>query len=335
MPGKKFVSPLSPLQLEWLLTIENSPLESRLTRTRAQGIRLSHLHYSINDISQICRATRKTVSGWIHHWETDEFDSLLEAPRNGRPLIIQQSDHAEIIDIVKETPRQTKSALQKIKDKFNKTISQKTLKRIIKKKLHWGRARKSLKSKRDEEQFREAQQDLEILKGADDRGTIDLYYFDGSGFTGVPEVPYAWQDPDDPTLLPSEKTKRINALGFMNRKSDLFVYTFEDSVNSPVVTACFDEFIATLKNTTIVVIDNAPIHHSEWFDHQIERWEEEGLYLYFIPTYSPELNLIEILWKHIKYYWLSLAAYISFDALRKEVDRVLANVGTEYKIQFT
>jgi len=192
-----------------------------------------------------------------------------------------------------------------------------------------------LKSKRDEEQFREAQQELEILKHADDLGTIDLYYFDGSGFTGVPEVPYAWQDPEDPILLPSEKTQRINALGFMNRKSDLFVYTFEDSINSEVVTACFDEFISTLNNTSIVVLDNAPIHHSKWFESQIERWEKEGLYLYFLPTYSPELNLIEILWKHIKYYWISLSAYISFDALRKEVDRVLANVGGKYKIQFT
>ncbi|MGK5090562.1 IS630 family transposase [Deltaproteobacteria bacterium TL4] len=192
-----------------------------------------------------------------------------------------------------------------------------------------------MKSKRDEEHFREAQQDMEILKHEDDLGTIDLYYFDGSGFTGVPEVPYAWQDPDDPILLPSEKTRRINALGFMNRKSDLFAYTFENSINSEVVVACFDEFVTTLDKTTIVVLDNAPIHHSGWFDSQIERWEEEGLYLYFLPTYSPELNLIEILWKHIKYYWLSLSAYLSFDALRKEVDRVLANVGIEYKIQFT
>ncbi len=195
--------------------------------------------------------------------------------------------------------------------------------------------RKSLKTKREEPAFQEAARDLEMLKNAEDHGTIDLYYFDGSGFTGVPEIPYAWQDTENPLLLPSAKTKRINVLGFMNRKSELFAYTFEDSVNSQVITACFDQFLLTLNNTSIVVLDNAPIHHSEWFEDQKERWEAEGLYLYFLPTYSPELNLIEILWKHMKYYWLSLSAYLSFDALREELDRVLAKVGTEYKIGFT
>ncbi|MGK5090561.1 helix-turn-helix domain-containing protein [Deltaproteobacteria bacterium TL4] len=104
-----------------------------MTRTRAQAIRLSHAQYSINDISHICGMTRKTVSGWITNWEADGFDSLLTAVKSGRPLIIQESDHDEVIDIVKENPRQTKIALEKIQERFDKTISQKTLKRIIKK----------------------------------------------------------------------------------------------------------------------------------------------------------------------------------------------------------
>jgi len=191
-----------------------------------------------------------------------------------------------------------------------------------------------LKSKRNELKFRNAQKDLEVLKCADNNNTIDLYYFDESGFTGVPEVPYAWQECEEQILIPSEKTKRINAVGFMNRKTDLFVYTFEDSINSQVVTACFDKFIETLKRISIVVLDNASIHHSQWFEDHREDWESKGLYLYFLPSYSPELNLIEILWKHIKYYWISLSAYTSFDALRKELNRVLANVGTQYTIEF-
>ncbi|WP_286817950.1 transposase [Desulfobacter sp. UBA2225] len=45
------------------------------------------------------------------------------------------------------------------------------------------------------------------------------------------------------------------------------------------------------------------------FKSQIGTWEERGLFLYFIPKYSPQLNLIEILWKHIRYFWLSTSAY--------------------------
>ncbi len=115
----------------------------------------------------------------------------------------------------------------------------------------------------------------------------------------------------------------------------IFSFTFECSVNSDVVVACFDEFSKTLKGPSVVILDNAPIHHSEVFENEIKKWEGRGLFLYYLPKYSPELNLIEILWKHIKYYWISLSAYASFDALRKELNGILANVGTSYKIVFT
>jgi len=38
--------------------------------------------------------------------------------------------------------------------------------------------------------------------------------------------------------------------------------------------------------------------------------------LHWLPPYSPELNLIEILWRKIKYQWLPLRAYLSFNHLQ-------------------
>lgn len=37
--------------------------------------------------------------------------------------------------------------------------------------------------------------------------------------------------------------------------------------------------------------------------------ETRGLFIYYLPPYSPELNLIEILWSFIKYAWLPFNAY--------------------------
>lgn len=33
---------------------------------------------------------------------------------------------------------------------------------------------------------------------------------------------------------------------------------------------------------------------------QYERWENQGLYIFLLPTYSPELNRIENEWQRIK-----------------------------------
>ncbi|MGP9574063.1 transposase [Halomonas sp. AOP42-D2-25] len=39
----------------------------------------------------------------------------------------------------------------------------------------------------------------------------------------------------------------------------------------------------------------------------------------YLSPYSPELNLIETLWREIKYRWLLLTAYRSFDQLCEAV----------------
>jgi transposase len=52
---------------------------------------------------------------------------------------------------------------------------------------------------------------------------------------------------------------------------------------------------------TFIVLDHARIHHG--LDETITRqWMEKfHTSLYFLPPYSPELNMIEILWKQAKY----------------------------------
>lgn len=108
----------------------------------------------------------------------------------------------------------------------------------------------------------------------------------------------------------------------------------EGSVDTDLVIGCFDAFSDTITKKTVVVIDNAPIHRSQAFQKKLPAWEKKGLFLYFLPEYSPELNLIEILWRFIKYFWLPFSAYLNFDALVQAVEEILMKVGTEYQIAF-
>src|SRR5947208_17180970 len=86
----------------------------------------------------------------------------------------------------------------------------------------------------------------------------------------------------------------------MNRKNDLYPFIFEQSVHTKVVIACFDELSKTLKKKTVVVMDNASVHTSEEFEECLPQWKKQGLIIKYLTTYSPELNLIEILWRNIK-----------------------------------
>jgi transposase len=47
-------------------------------------------------------------------------------------------------------------------------------------------------------------------------------------------------------------------------------------------------------------MDNASIHKSFEFQENIEGWLQQGLTIVHIAPYSPELNIIEIVWRKIK-----------------------------------
>ncbi len=70
------------------------------------------------------------------------------------------------------------------------------------------------------------------------------------------------------------------------------------------------------------------------FEEEIKRWEEEDLYVKFLPPYCPELNLIEILWRKIKYDWLALDAYQGFRKMTEALFEVISGIGSKYRITF-
>lgn len=167
------------------------------------------------------------------------------------------------------------------------------------------------------------------------QGDIELYYFDEAGFSMTPSVPYGWQPPGERFEIPSSKSGQHNVLGFLKHDgTHLEPYVFEGSIDTETVIACMDNFAKTLLKPTTVVIDNAPVHRSAAFQQMISEWESKNLYLWFLPPYCPELNLIELLWKKIKYTWMPISAYTSWESLKKNLYNILKNIGKEFQIQF-
>jgi len=90
-----------------------------------------------------------------------------------------------------------------------------------------------------------------------------------------------------------------------------------------------------IKQKTVVIADNASIHHSDEFNEEIHHCEKKGLFIKYLPPYSPELSHIEIIWKSVKYRWPDISAYSSFENPVKNVENVLKNVGVKYFVEFS
>ena len=330
----RYVQPLTPEQRDFLENAMKHDPSCR-ARSRAHSLLLSAQGTTIKDIAKAYQVHRVTVSAWITPWEHHGAQSLHDKPRSGRPTILTPAEQDSALQFIKDAPCSLKGVAERIAATTAKRLSVSSLKRLAKKaRLRWKRVRKSLKSLRDPDAFAKATRALEALQHQEDQGKIDLYYYDESGFALDPTIPYAWQEPNSVIELPARKAGRINVLGFMNRHNDLHPFMFEEAIHTGVVIACFDAFCRTITKKTVVVLDNASIHTSDEFADRIPYWKKQGLVIKYLPPYSPELNLIEILWRRIKYTWLPFSAYACLNALSEALEAILSHVGSEYQITF-
>jgi len=132
----------------------------------------------------------------------------------------------------------------------------------------------------------------------------------------------------------SSHGRRVNVLGFLKRNNELVPYIVEGKIDTAVIVECFEQLSQHLDKRTYVFLDNAPVHRSYAFVEHIAQWVKRGLIVKYLPSYAPELNLIEILWRFMQYYWLPFSAYTSFQCLYEAIEQILTGVGTEYTITF-
>ena len=155
--------------------------------------------------------------------------------------------------------------------------------------------------------------------------------FDEAGFGREPYIPYSWQDRGSVAKIPGRAGKRINVIGaYSMMAGNIQTEMFDRNIKSDDVVAFLDKLSEKLEKSSVVMVDNASIHTADKVMEKLSAWEEKGLYIYHLPTYSPNLNLIEIIWRMVKYKWLPLKAYSSFSSLWDNLKDVFLEIGHKH-----
>lgn len=90
---------------------------------------------------------------------------------------------------------------------------------------------------------------------------------------------------------------------------------------------------AGAKALTVVVLDNASMHH-DIDPEKLDEWLiDHRLVLMHLPPYSPELNLIETVWRQAKYHWRRFETWAK-DQVHEEVSKLMQGFGSAYQISF-
>lgn len=164
---------------------------------------------------------------------------------------------------------------------------------------------------------------------------MDLFYGDESGVSLDPPVPYAWQFADERVSVPAAKGGSVNCFALLSRDCRCLARTTPETITGAFVAEQLDALSLRLARPTVVVLDNAPVHHGRAVRKRRGAWQARGLYVFYLPAYSPQLNIAEILWRKLKYEWLRPEDYADKDTLRLAVWQALTAVGSTLNIAFS
>lgn len=166
-------------------------------------------------------------------------------------------------------------------------------------------------------------------------GLIDLYYGDESKVSLEPCIPYGWQFPDEEVFMPTQKGAGLNCFALLKRNNQCLIETSTANINSQFILDRLEDFSTGLEKLTVIVLDNARIHTSRIIKERLKIWQMRGLYIFYLPRYSPHLNIVEILWRKLKYEWLSPSDYQDKENLFYQIRLALTAVGQNLFINFS
>ena len=175
---------------------------------------------------------------------------------------------------------------------------------------------------------------LGLLEELSRKGYIDLFYGDETRISEEGYIPYGWQFKDENVAIEVQRGQAINVFGLVNRTNDFFYKMTKKNINSDFIIETLDEFSLNINKKTVIVLDNARVHKAKKVRELFDIWQNRGLFIFFLPPYSPHLNIIERLWKEMKDRWVRPGDYLSADNLFYAVDRICANIGKQLFIQF-
>jgi putative transposase len=165
---------------------------------------------------------------------------------------------------------------------------------------------------------------------------LTLLYLDEVGFSLALPVSYTWSKRGTKNRLrvpmrwgSHGRLNLIGALAWGKEQRTLHFELVEESVKSAHVLAFIDELArnAAGDQLTVVVLDNARFHTSTNVEEKRPLWEEQGVFLRYLPPYAPHLNPIEALWKHLKSFLLPRRCYDSITQLKRAVLEALNLLG--------
>jgi transposase len=283
------------------------------------------------EIADFLGCSKNKVSSWCVHGDPDKLETLKDERMKGNYHkatdkyieILLETVEKEPSELGYEFGRWTAQRLATyLEEETGIRLSGSQVRRILEKKKYvylW--AKYSLESKRNEkkrEAFKEKLEEyLRIEKETPER--LQVWFWDESGFSLRVIRRKNWCKKGSRKKLRGDRRKgRINVMGGLRASDKKRFVEFVEKGNSESFYQVLKVFYQELKDEwveagksldefeekgakIVIILDNASFHKKQEYLDKIEA-EMPKLHLEFLPAYSPDYNLIELVWHSAKEY---------------------------------
>lgn len=169
---------------------------------------------------------------------------------------------------------------------------------------------------------------LEPLLALAEESAVQLFFVDASHFVQGGFIGQLWSKVRVFVKTASGRS-RYNVLGALNFASKkMTTVTNETYITSAQIVILIDKLLVEYPNQIIkLVMDNAKYQRCKLV---MEYADRHGIELIFLPTYSPNLNLIERVWKFVKAEVLNAAYIGSFADFKNIIDNCIDNLDKKH-----
>lgn len=268
-------------------------------RKRMDAIYWTSQGYSRQAVALQSGVHRNSVKTYVKLYQAGGLEALKTFGYRGFESVL--SGHRITLEAYfrEHPPRSAKEAAAKVEELTGQDLSVDEVRQFMRKMgmrpLKTGHVPGQAKP---EEQQQFLDQTLLPLIQMAQSGQCHLFFMDAAHFVLAPFVGVLWCF-TRMFIKAASGRNRINVLGalhFVSRKMETIVNT--TYINAETIVELMEKLAKTYKDKILyLVLDNARYQHCDYVKEQALKL---GIQLVFLPPYSPNLNLIERMWRYIR-----------------------------------
>lgn len=273
---------------------------------------------------------------WLRAFLLEGVDSLVYHHGGGRPGRLTPSQKRELCDLLDARPEaagfdtgcwNTLLIQELIRQRFGVLYSRFYVSELLHN-LAYSYQKARFVSDHLDEARRQAwlrQEWPQILREAKQRGALILFG-DEASFPQWGTLSYTWaRKGQQPTVKTSGKRKGYKTLGFIEYFTGHF---FHQAIEGRFTSASYQTFLLQVLAHThepLFIIQDGAKYHTSKAMQQFWAEQRERITVYQLPSYSPDYNPIEYLWRKIKKNETHNKYFAQFGELIATVDKALAH----------